>query len=69
MTRRILLAAIAVLGFAFAASRASAQTYPDRPIKLIVPFQPGGPTDFVALVVRFRSSSTLAARSDTNVGI
>jgi tripartite-type tricarboxylate transporter receptor subunit TctC len=45
MTRRRVLFAIAVIGLALAAGAANAQTYPDRPIKLIVPFPPGGPAD------------------------
>jgi tripartite-type tricarboxylate transporter receptor subunit TctC len=43
----------AVLCCAFVASAAtplSAQTYPDRPIKIIVAYPPGGPTDTIARV-------------------
>ena len=34
-----------------------AQTYPARPIRLIVPYPPGGPTDFVGRVVGQKLSS------------
>ncbi len=53
--RRTLLAGAATLGLA---ARASAETWPTRPIKLIVPFAPGGGTDFTARLV----SDKLAAR-------
>ena len=59
MTRRRVLFAIAVIGLALAAGAANAQTYPDRPIKLIVPFPPGGPTDYVARLVAQNVSVSL----------
>jgi tripartite-type tricarboxylate transporter receptor subunit TctC len=45
--RHALLAAIIASSLAFGGA-AMAQSYPERPIKLIVPFPPGGPTDYVA---------------------
>jgi len=36
-----------------------AETYPNRPIKLIVPFPPGGPNDIIARVVAQRMSELL----------
>src|SRR5262249_58936904 len=40
-----LLAALAL------ASGALAQSYPDRPVKLIVPFPAGGPADLIARII------------------
>jgi tripartite-type tricarboxylate transporter receptor subunit TctC len=37
----------------------SAQTYPTRPITMIVPYPPGGPTDFVGRVVVERMKGLL----------
>jgi len=45
---RLWLTTIAVLAIGCAATPAPAQTYPDRPIKIIVPTPAGGPVDVVA---------------------
>jgi len=45
-TRRSLL--VASLALAFAIVPAAAQTYPNRPIKMIVPYPPAGPIDTMA---------------------
>lgn len=42
-----------------AAGPASAQTYPNKPITMIVPFAAGGPTDIVARIVAEPMSRTL----------
>ncbi len=49
-TRRAALIALA-LGMAAVAGNATAQTWPARPVKLVVPYPPGGPTDIVARVI------------------
>jgi tripartite-type tricarboxylate transporter receptor subunit TctC len=38
---------------------ASAQTYPDRAVKIVVPFTPGGPVDLVARLVAQRMAPAL----------
>ncbi len=50
MHRRTLLAAVP-LALAAASPLAFAQAYPNKPVRLIVPFAPGGTTDIVARVV------------------
>ena len=39
---------------------ASAQDFPNKPIKLIVPFPPGGPNDIIARVVGQRMLQSAA---------
>src|SRR5262245_36438986 len=38
---------------------ASAQSYPSRPITIIVPFAPGGPTDTIARIMSERMKASL----------
>ena len=42
-----------------AACAVQAQEYPNRPIKVVMPFAPGGPTDIVARIVSERLSARI----------
>jgi tripartite-type tricarboxylate transporter receptor subunit TctC len=56
MTRLVLLSAMLAAGMA---SPAAAETYPSRPITVIVPFPPGGSTSMVTRIVTDRMADVL----------
>jgi len=59
MQRRTIIAALAATASMLAAGAASAQAYPSKTIRLIVPFAPGGTTDIVARVISDKMGQTL----------
>jgi tripartite-type tricarboxylate transporter receptor subunit TctC len=48
-----------VLAVLLAAGAAHAQNYPARPVRMIVPFNPGGSSDFVARIIQPKMSELL----------
>jgi len=59
LSRRTLLSTVAAAPLASLASRAALAAYPDKPIRLIVPFAAGGNADFVARLVGDSMAKTL----------
>src|SRR5262249_29471324 len=57
---RIVITILVAFGVALAAGEATlAQTYPNRPIRIVVPYPAGGPTDVVARLVGGKMSAML----------
>ena len=59
MRRHIVLASIAACASALLPTLSTAQDYPNKPIKLIVPWSPGGGTDVLARIIAAKLSENL----------
>ncbi len=55
----VALLAVTLCAWTLVLPPANAQTYPTRPIKVVVPFPPGGPTDGMARIISERLGAVL----------
>lgn len=60
--RRLMPAALALLTLVFAPAAASADTYPSKPIQVIVPFAGGSASDVITRIMLERVSQTIGQR-------
>ena len=61
--RQFLYLAVGVATLLAVACVATAQTYPTRPISLVVPFAVGGPSDVIGRIFAERMRQAMATRS------
>jgi tripartite-type tricarboxylate transporter receptor subunit TctC len=59
MRRSTFLASIAVSAITLSSAPAAAQDYPSKPIRIIVPWSPGGGTDVLARIISAKLSESL----------
>ena len=60
LSKRNFLSAVAALACtALNAGPAAAQAYPNRPVKIVIPFAPGGPTEFILRLIADRLTTAL----------
>jgi tripartite-type tricarboxylate transporter receptor subunit TctC len=57
--RQFLRLAVGAAALPTASHMATAQTYPSRPVRIIVPYPPGGGTDIIARLIGQRLSERL----------
>ena len=55
----VLSGVFAFVGFAGGVQTAAAQSWPTKPVKLVVPYPPGGGTDVIARIVQEPLSQAL----------
>jgi tripartite-type tricarboxylate transporter receptor subunit TctC len=53
---RLIIALVGAVGFS---APVSSQTYPSRPVRLVIPFPPGGPADIFGRLIAFKLTDAL----------
>ena len=62
MVRKLFIAATAALALAGTLAAQAQDNYPTRPVRVVIAFPPGGPTDFVGRLVTDKMSAALGQR-------